>query len=93
MRDVGIGDVIVEEDGQVCGIVTDRDITVRVVAEAVYPNDVALGDICSRDLTAVAPTDSVEEAAKLMSHKRSTSFTGRRSRPPGRHRIVGRSGP
>jgi CBS domain-containing protein len=69
MRDIGIGDVIVEEDGRVCGIVTDRDITVRVVAEAVYPNEVALSDICSRELTAVAPTDSVEEVAELMSHK------------------------
>jgi CBS domain-containing protein len=69
MRDIGIGDVIVEEDGQVCGIVTDRDITVRVVAEAVYPNDVALSDICSRELTAVTPTDSVEEVARLMSNK------------------------
>ena len=69
MRDIGIGDVIVEEDGHVCGIVTDRDITVRVVAEAVYPNDVALSDICSRELTAVGPTDSVEEVVKLMSNK------------------------
>jgi CBS domain-containing protein len=69
MRDIGIGDVIVEEDGQVCGIVTDRDITVRVVAEAVYPNHVALSDICSRELTAVTPTDSVEEVVKLMSNK------------------------
>ena len=32
MRDAGIGDVVVEENGQLCGIVTDRDITVRVVA-------------------------------------------------------------
>jgi CBS domain-containing protein len=69
MRDVGIGDVIVQEDGHVCGIVTDRDITVRVVAEAVDSNDVALSDICSRELTAVAPTDSVEAVAQLMSNK------------------------
>jgi CBS domain-containing protein len=69
MRDIGIGDVIVEEDGQVCGIVTDRDITVRVVAEAVDPNRVALSDICSRELTAVTPTDTVDDAVELMSHK------------------------
>jgi CBS domain-containing protein len=69
MRDIGIGDVIVQEDGQVCGIVTDRDITVRVVAEAIYSNNVALSDICSRELTTVAPTDSLEDVAELMSHK------------------------
>jgi CBS domain-containing protein len=69
MRDIGIGDVIVEDGGEVCGIVTDRDITVRVVAEAVDPNEVALRDICSRDLTTVSPADSVEQAAALMSNK------------------------
>ncbi len=69
MRDIGIGDVIVEEDGEVCGIVTDRDIAVRVVAEALDPNDVALSDICSRDLTTVSPTDSVEQAVELMSNR------------------------
>ena len=69
MRDIGIGDVIVEEDGEVCGIVTDRDITVRVVAEATDPNLTSLSDICSRELTAIHPHASVEEAAALMSHQ------------------------
>ena len=69
MRDIGIGDVIVQDEGHVCGIVTDRDITVRVVAEAASPNEVALIDICSRHLTAVAPGDSVEEVAELMSSR------------------------
>src|SRR5579862_1137774 len=69
MRDVGIGDVIVEEDGLISGIVTDRDITVRVVAEAANPNLVSLGEICSRELTMVKPTDSVEDVADLMSKK------------------------
>jgi CBS domain-containing protein len=69
MRDMGIGDVIVEEDGAVCGIVTDRDITVRVVAEAADANLTSLSEICSRDLTAVEPGASVAEAAELMSNQ------------------------
>ena len=69
MRDIGIGDVIVEEDGEVCGIVTDRDITVRVVAEAADPNLTSLSEICSRELTAIHPRASVEEAAELMSNQ------------------------
>ena len=69
MRDIGIGDVIVEEDGEVCGIVTDRDITVRVVAEAADPNLTSLSEICSRELTAVEPDASVESAAELMSNQ------------------------
>jgi CBS domain-containing protein len=66
MRDAGIGDVIVEDDGQVCGIVTDRDIVVRVVAEQRAPDSVKLGEICSRELITVAPDDPVDDAVETM---------------------------
>jgi CBS domain-containing protein len=48
MHDGDFGFVIVvkEPDGPVCGVVTDRDITVRVVAEGVDPKSVKLADIC-----------------------------------------------
>jgi CBS domain-containing protein len=69
MRDAGIGDVIVERDGEVCGIVTDRDIVVRVAAENRTPGDVRLGDICSRELATLAATDIVEDAVRLMADK------------------------
>jgi CBS domain-containing protein len=66
MRDRDIGDVIVIEHNQVCGIVTDRDIVVRTVAEAQDPASITLGDICSHALLTVRPTDSVEHAVRLM---------------------------
>src|SRR4029450_11429985 len=67
MRDGDIGDVIVIEDNRVCGIVTDRDIVVRTVAEAQDPATTTLADICSHQrLLIVAPTDSVEKAVRLM---------------------------
>jgi CBS domain-containing protein len=69
MRDQDIGDVIVVENNQVCGIVTDRDIVVRTVAEARNPAATTLADICSHTLTTVAPTDSVEQAVRLMREK------------------------
>ena len=69
MRDQDIGDVIVVENHQVCGIVTDRDIVVRTVAEARDPAATTLADICSHALTTVAPTDSVEQAVQLMREK------------------------
>jgi CBS domain-containing protein len=69
MRDQDIGDVIVVENHQVCGIVTDRDIVVRTVAEARDPAITTLADICSHVLTTVAPTDSVEQAVQLMREK------------------------
>ena len=66
MRDADIGDVIVIEHHQVCGIITDRDIAVRVVAEAKDPATTTLADICSHSLLTVKSTDSVEHAVRLM---------------------------
>ena len=69
MRDSDIGDVIVVENGRICGMVTDRDITVRGVAEGRNISSLTLGDICSRQLTTLSPTDSVDDAILLMREK------------------------
>ena len=69
MREQAIGDVIVMENQQVCGIVTDRDIVVRAVAEARDPAATTLDDICSHTLTTVSPEDSLEQAVHLMRAK------------------------
>jgi len=69
MRDSNIGDVIVVENDRVCGIVTDRDITIRGVAEGRNISHLKLADICSRVLTTVSPTDSVDDAVRLMGEK------------------------
>jgi CBS domain-containing protein len=66
MRDAQIGDVIVIENNAVCGIVTDRDLVVRILAEPKDPATTTLADICSHSLVTVTPTDSVEEAVRLM---------------------------
>jgi CBS domain-containing protein len=66
MRDEDIGDVVVIEHNQVCGIVTDRDIAVRIVAEEKDPAATALADICSHSLLTVKPSDKVEHAVRLM---------------------------
>ena len=66
MRDQDIGDVIVIENHQVCGIITDRDIVLRTVAEGQDPATTTLADICSHALLTVTPADSVEEAVRLM---------------------------
>src|SRR2546429_354288 len=69
MRDADIGDVIVIENNQVCGIVTDRDIVVRTVAEARDPATTTLADLCSHALLTVTPTDSIKHAVQLMRSK------------------------
>jgi CBS domain-containing protein len=66
MRDADIGDVVVTSDGSPCGIVTDRDIVVRAIADGRNPADVKLGDICSHELVSVSPDDSVDRAVEVM---------------------------
>jgi CBS domain-containing protein len=69
MRDANIGDVLVADNGTLYGIVTDRDMVIRALAEGREPSRTTLADICSHDLTMVAPTDSVEHAIQLMRQK------------------------
>ena len=67
MRDEDIGDVLVmKEDGKLCGIVTDRDITVRATADGKDPKRTKLGDICRQELVTIAPDRPVKDAVDLM---------------------------
>ena len=64
-----IGDVIVLDEDRLYGILTDRDIVVRVVAERRDPSQTRIGDVCSRQLTTIGPDDSVGQALRLMREK------------------------
>lgn len=67
MRDADIGDVIVlTENEQLCGIVTDRDIAIRAVAEGRDPKGTSVDEICSHEVTALSPDEDVKDAAKIM---------------------------
>jgi CBS domain-containing protein len=69
MREQDIGDVLVERDGALCGIVTDRDIVIRAVADDLSPSTTRLGDICTGELITLRPEDTVEEAVEVMRAK------------------------
>jgi CBS domain-containing protein len=69
MRKCDIGDVIVLEGDWLFGILTDRDIVVRALAEGLEPETTWVGEICSRELTTVEPTASVGDAVRLMREK------------------------
>lgn len=71
MRDGDFGSIIVlkSQGGPVCGVVTDRDIAVRVVAEGVDPKEVRLADICDADVTTVGPDEPADKVAELMRKK------------------------
>jgi CBS domain-containing protein len=66
MRDGEIGDVLVQTGDDLCGIVTDRDIVVRAVAERPDLSSATLEDICSHQLIAISPTDAIETAVQRM---------------------------
>jgi CBS domain-containing protein len=69
MRDGHIGDVLVCENGRLDGIVTDRDIVVRVAAEGRRPDECLLREISSHDVVTVAPDDGVDRAVQLMKER------------------------
>lgn len=69
MRDEDIGDVIVMDGDRVCGIVTDRDIVVRAMAEGRDPQSCTVADVCSKDLVTLSPDDTVRRATDLMKQK------------------------
>jgi CBS domain-containing protein len=68
MRDRDIGDVlVVDDDGLLAGIVTDRDITVRAVAEGRDPGDVTVDEIFTgRVVVTTTPSAELGAAAEIM---------------------------
>jgi CBS domain-containing protein len=70
MRQIDVGSMIVVDDsGKLVGIVTDRDIAVRAVAQGKDPQSTPVGEISSEELATLSPSDSVEEAVRLMRDK------------------------
>ena len=66
MRDHNIGTVLVADKGQLVGMVTDRDIVVRGLAEKDDAVRMPVMAVASTELTALTPNDSVDQAVKLM---------------------------
>jgi CBS domain-containing protein len=69
MRDSDIGDVIVMEGDRVTGIVTDRDIVVRGVADGRDPSSTKVSDVCTTGVETIDPEASVDDALRLMREK------------------------
>lgn len=65
MRDWGVGAILVVNDQSLCGLVTDRDLVVRAVAEARGPDE-PVGPLSSGDLVGVDVDADAAEAARLM---------------------------
>jgi CBS domain-containing protein len=66
MRSKDVGDVLVVDEGHLRGVVTDRDLVVRVMAEGGTIGDRTVANVCSEDLITVAPEDDVDQVIALM---------------------------
>ena len=66
MRDQAIGDVVVTQGPTMAGLVTDRDIVVRAIAEGLPPGKTTLESITSHELIMVEQSATVEEAVQAM---------------------------
>jgi len=75
MNNQEIGCLVVLEKGNFAGILTERDVLKRVVAEARNPEKTLVGDVMSKPLIVVDPDASLEEALELMFEKRVKKLT------------------
>lgn len=66
MRDNDIGCVLVEDDNELQGVVTDRDIACRGLVSGLDVKDMTVADVMSRDVVWCAGEEHAEDAIRLM---------------------------
>jgi CBS domain-containing protein len=69
MREQGIGCVLVKENGQLSGIITDRDMTCRAVADGLDPTTITAGAIMSKPVSHCFDDALLVDAAHIMQEK------------------------
>jgi CBS domain-containing protein len=65
-----VGALPVTEDGKLVGIVTDRDIVLRSLAEGLSPSGTPVHRVMSVRPIALTPEDAVEDAARIFTQTR-----------------------
>ena len=65
MKAEDIGSLPIVEDGRLVGMITDRDLAIRILAEG-KDAETPGGEIASKDVVTIDPQQSLEEAARLM---------------------------
>jgi CBS domain-containing protein len=70
MAQFDVGMIPVVDDGRLLGVVTDRDLVVRVLAARTDPVDVTLGDIATATLVTATPDMTLSDARQLMAEHR-----------------------
>lgn len=62
----GIGSVVITKEGQPVGIVTDRDVAMKVIMKNRMPSELKTKEIMSSPLITIKPEASVEEACERL---------------------------
>ena len=70
MKSADAGAVLIAEDGELKGILTDRDIVVKAIAEGKNPSKVKVEEIASTDVTTISPDDGIDDAISLMKERK-----------------------
>ena len=70
MADKGAGALVVDVDGRVAGVISERDCARKVMLEGKAARDTRVGDIMTTPVVSVAPDHTVDECLRLMTDKR-----------------------
>lgn len=70
MKESGVGDTPVVAGGEAVGMLTDRDITIRIVAMGLDPQSTYVNDAMTEEIFACKEDDDIETAARLMGDMR-----------------------
>jgi len=92
MRDLDAGCLPVCENDRLAGMLTDRDIVVRAVAEGRDARACTAGDIMTPEAVYCFEDDDIEEAARLMKEGRSAAAGAQPQQAARGHRVAWRSG-
>jgi len=66
MKELNVGVIPVFDENRLVGVITDRDITIRGVAEGLDPDSTKVGQIMTKDVISCTEDDDVSEAIKMM---------------------------
>jgi len=69
MRSLGIGSLPVEQENQIVGIISKKDIVYRCVAEGGDPDSMTVSEIMTTELATCWEDESIEDAAKILEEK------------------------
>jgi CBS domain-containing protein len=69
MASQDVGSLPVVDDGQLVGMVTDRDLALQVLAKDLDPHKTVVASVCSENPVVVGPDDTLDEALQRMARE------------------------